>query len=75
MPTVYDVPAELLIKRLAEHIKTNLYEVAPPGWVIGTKTGPHREYPPQNKDWWYTRCASLLRKLYLRGSIGVPRLR
>jgi small subunit ribosomal protein S19e len=75
MPTVYDVPAELLIKRLAEHIKTNLYEVTPPSWIIGTKTGSHRNHPPQNKNWWYIRCASLLRKLYLNGPIGVSRLR
>ncbi|MEM3507074.1 MAG: 30S ribosomal protein S19e [Candidatus Bathyarchaeia archaeon] len=75
MPTVYDAPAELLIKRLAEHIKTNFYEVTPPNWVIGVKTGSHKEYPPQNKDWWYIRCASLLRKLYLHGPIGVSRLR
>jgi len=75
MPTVYDVPAELLIKRLAEYIKSNLYEVSPPPWIIGTKTGSHKERPPQDKDWWYIRCASLLRKLYLHGPIGVSRLR
>jgi len=26
-------------------------------------------------DWWYLRCASLLRKLYIHGPIGVSRLR
>ena len=72
---MYDVPAELLIKRLAEYIKTNFHEVTPPSWIIGTKTGSHKDRPPQNKDWWYIRCASLLRKLYLYGPIGVSRLR
>ncbi|MDQ3884773.1 MAG: 40S ribosomal protein S19, partial [Thermoproteota archaeon] len=30
---------------------------------------------PQNKDWWYIRCASLLRKVYLHGPIGVDELK
>ncbi|MEM2539397.1 MAG: 30S ribosomal protein S19e, partial [Candidatus Bathyarchaeia archaeon] len=30
---------------------------------------------PQNPDWWYVRCASLLRKIYVKGPIGVERLR
>jgi small subunit ribosomal protein S19e len=30
---------------------------------------------PQNKDWWYTRCASLIRKVYIHGPIGVSELR
>ena len=30
---------------------------------------------PQNKDWWYTRCASLVRKVYLHGPIGISDLK
>lgn len=75
MPTVYDVPADLLISRLAKYLKENVDEVTAPAWAMFAKTGPHRERPPQNPDWWYVRCASLLRKLYLHGPLGVSRLR
>lgn len=75
MPTAYDVPAEELLKRLAEYIKGNVREVSPPDWAIYSKTGVHVERAPQDPDWWYVRSASLLRKLYFRGPLGVSRLR
>ncbi|MEM2943051.1 MAG: 30S ribosomal protein S19e [Candidatus Bathyarchaeia archaeon] len=75
MPTPYEVPADLFIKRLASYLKENVGEVSPPGWSLTAKTGSHRESPPQDPDWWYTRCASILRKLYIHGAVGVPRLR
>lgn len=75
MPTVYDVPAEELLKRLSEYIKKNIREISPPDWAIYSKTGVHVERAPQDPDWWYVRSASLLRKLYLRGPLGVSRLR
>ncbi|MEM3171181.1 MAG: 40S ribosomal protein S19, partial [Candidatus Hadarchaeales archaeon] len=31
--------------------------------------------PPEQLDWWYIRGASLLRRLYLDGPVGVSRLR
>lgn len=75
MPTAYDAPAGELIDRLAKHLKENISEISPPAWSEYAKTGAHRERPPQNPDWWYVRCASLLRKLYVRGDVGVSRLR
>ena len=73
--SVYDVPADLLIQRLAKYLKENVPEVRPPAWALFVKTGSHVERPPQDLDWWYVRCASLLRKLYLKGPVGVSRLR
>lgn len=75
MPTPHDVPASVLIKRLAKYLKDNVDEVLPPSWAPLVKTGSHAERPPQNADWWYTRCASLLRKIYLKGPIGIEHLR
>lgn len=75
MPTPFDVPADLLIERLAKYLKDNVGEVSPPTWSLTAKTGSHRERPPQRPDWWYIRCASLLRKLYLHGPLGIERLR
>lgn len=75
MTTVYDVPADALIARLTEYIKANIEQVTPPEWAAYVKTGSHVERAPQDPDWWYVRSASTLRKLYLKGPIGVSRLR
>ena len=69
------MPANDLIDRLAKHLKENVSEISPPPWSEFAKTGAHKERPPQDPDWWYMRCASLLRKLYVHGSVGVSRLR
>lgn len=75
MPTAFEVPAGELIQRLAKHLKENVGEVTPPAWSEFVKTGAHKERPPQDPNWWYVRCASLLRKLYVHGPVGVARLR
>jgi len=75
LPTPFDVPADLLIDRLAKYLKENIGEVGPPTWSLTAKTGAHHERPPQQADWWYARCASLLRKLYIHGPVGTERLR
>lgn len=75
MTTPYDVPASKLIKKLADYLKDNVDKITPPPWASITKTGTHAEKPPQNPEWWYIRCASLLRKIYVHGPIGVERLR
>jgi len=69
------VPANILIQRLADYLKDEVDEIMPPPWASIVKTGSHAERPPQNADWWYTRCASLLRKVYLHGPVGIQRLR
>lgn len=75
MPTPFDVPASILIERLAKYLKDNIDVVKPPPWADYVKTGAHAKRAPQNPDWWYIRCASLLRKIYILGPIGVERLR
>ncbi len=75
MPNPYDVPANLLIQRLANYLKDEVDQIAPPPWASLVKTSSHAQRPPQNADWWFTRCASVLRKVYLKGPIGIQRLR
>lgn len=75
MPTPNDVPALEFIQKLANYIKENIDEVAPPQWASIVKTGAHTQRVPENPDWWYLRCASLLRKIYIHGPIGIERLR
>jgi len=73
--TPNDVPAPKLIERLAKHMKQNIDQLTPPLWASIVKTGVHVEKQPQNPDWWYIRCASLLRKIYVHGPIGLEKLR
>ncbi len=75
MPTVYDVPAEAYIGHLKAYLKENVSEIEPPDWAAFVKTGSHAERTPDDPEWWYVRAASLLRKVYVKGPIGVVRLR
>lgn len=75
MTTAYDVPADVLIGRITDYIKGNVREITPPEWAAYVKTGSHVERAPQDPDWWYLRTASMLRKLYMKGPVGVSRLR
>lgn len=75
MTTAYDVPADVLIDRLSGYMKENIREIQPADWAGYVKTGSHVERVPQNPDWWYVRSASVLRKLYMKGPVGVSRLR
>jgi len=74
MAKIFDVPADDLISRLSEQLKKDK-KINPPQWSNFVKTGTHAEKMPQNKDWWYTRCASLVRKVYLHGPIGISDLK
>jgi len=74
--TVKEVPADALIRRLAEYLKENFKEIKPPTWAPYVKLGVHKERGPDNRDWWYVRAASILRKLAISGEpLGVGTLR
>lgn len=74
MVSVYDVPANELIEASADELKRQNM-VKAPEWAVFVKTGVHKERPPVNPDWWYVRSASVLRTVYLRGPIGVAKLK
>ena len=70
------VPSEFLIEVIAEELRSNEKIFQPPTWADYVKTGVSRENSPENrKDWWYTRVASILRKIYIKGPIGVIHLK
>lgn len=73
MVTVYDVPAEKLILKVSEKLKEN-DKIVPPEWAEFAKTGIHAERAPVQPDWWYTRAASIMRKLYVKGPMGTSKL-
>ncbi|PUA31040.1 MAG: 30S ribosomal protein S19e [Candidatus Terraquivivens tikiterensis] len=74
MSLVLAVDPEKLIKKVAAYLK-EMQLVKPPPWAAFVKTGVHKERPPADPDWWYVRCAAILRKIYIKGPIGVSRLR
>ncbi len=74
MTTVYDVPADKLVPLVAAELKGRP-ELAPPAWAEFAKTGVHKEMPPEDPDWWFTRGAAVLRRVYIDGPVGVERMR
>ena len=74
MTTVYDVPADKLISRVAAELKEKP-EISAPEWAAFAKTGAHKGMPPEDPDWWYTRTAAVLRRVYVDGPVGVERMR
>jgi small subunit ribosomal protein S19e len=74
MTTVYDVPADHIIRRVAEELKKRK-EIVPPAWAAFAKTGVHKEMPPEDPDWWFIRAAAVLRRVYVDGPLGVERMR
>lgn len=72
MATAYEVDATGLIAKIAGELQKEIKE---PEWAKFVKTGVAKERPPQQKDWYFVRAASVMLKLYKQGPIGVSRLR
>ncbi len=70
MVNAHDVPSAKLIPALAEQMKS-VPGVEQPDWARWVKTGSHAERPPADSNWWFTRAASLMRKLYVHGPVGL----
>jgi len=71
---VRDVNAHTFVKAYAAHLKRS-GNLAVPEWVDTVKTGPSRELGPLDPDWFYIRCASIARRIYLKPGIGVGALK
>lgn len=71
MVTFHDAPADALIPALADRLEEHL---TPPEWSAFTKAGRDREFPPEDPGFWYTRAASILRRIAINGPVGVERL-
>merc|ERR1719447_68718 len=46
-----------------------------PAWADQVKTATYKQLSPYDQDWYYIRCASLARHLYMRGNAGVGAFR
>ena len=72
MVTVFEAKPQALISNTAEKLKKDLKM---PEWAKFVKTGVHAANVPSQADWWWMRAASLLRKVYTDGPVGINRLR
>lgn len=73
MANVFDVDGEVLIRKAAAKLKGEGIEK--PEYISFVKSSPSNERVPQSDDFWYERCASILRQVYLNNGIGVSKLR
>jgi small subunit ribosomal protein S19e len=71
---VYELNAQEYNLKLAEALK-KVQEFKEPEWAQFVKSGPAKERPIDDEDFWYKRAASVLRNIYKTGSVGVQRLR
>ncbi|MGC8568189.1 MAG: 30S ribosomal protein S19e [Candidatus Micrarchaeia archaeon] len=72
MANAYEADTTKLIKEIAEQLKGMINK---PEYIKYVKSGAGRERPPEDPDFWYIRSASILRWIYLKGPVGVSRLR
>lgn len=70
--SIYDVDPQVVINNLAKDLKEIIKQ---PEWTPYVKTGNHKQRPPVDKDWFFTRSAAVLRTVALKGPIGVSKLR
>ncbi len=71
---VFDVPTQHLLQAIANDFKEK-NTVQEPGFASYVKTGPHRERAPHEIDWYYSRCASILYRIFKDGPVGTESLR
>jgi len=72
--SVYELNPQEYNLKLAEALK-QLEEFKKPEWSQFVKSGPAKERPIEDPDFWYKRSASILRQIYKKNILGVSRLR
>ena len=71
---VYDIDSQKYNIKLAEALK-KIPEFKQPEWAAYVKTGPAKQRPIDEPDFWQKRAASILRQIYKHKTVGVNRLR
>ena len=74
MNPVYELDAQEYNLKLAEALK-KIPEFKEPEWAQFVKSGPAKERPIEDSDFWYKRSASILRQIYKKNTVGVNRLK
>ncbi|QQP54581.1 40S ribosomal protein S19 [Caligus rogercresseyi] len=71
---VKDVDQQEFVKALAHFFKKS-GKVNLPEYVDFVKTNIAKELAPYDEDWFYIRCASVARHIYIRSPVGVNTVR
>ena len=74
MASIFEQHAQEYNVKLAEALKS-IPEFKQPEWSTIVKSGPSKERPIEDADFWYKRTASILRQIYKMNIVGVERLR
>jgi len=74
MTQVFEQDAQEYNLKLAEALK-KVPEFNQPEWSQFVKSGPSKERPVEDPDFWHKRAASVLRQIYKKGSLGTNKLR
>ena len=74
MEKMYSVDTTALIESVSAELR-KMEHIKPPAWATFCKTGTHKARPPAREDWWFVRAASVLRRIGVKGPIGVAKLR
>ncbi len=73
MVSALDIDPRLLISKAAQKLEE--MNIEKPAFVGFVKSGAHADRPPENANFWYIRCASILRQAYANTLVGTNRLR
>nr|CAJ17209.1 ribosomal protein S19e [Eucinetus sp. APV-2005] len=68
--TLKDVDQQKFVKAFASFLKKT-GKLRVPEWVDLVKTARFKELAPYDQDWYYIRCAALVRHIYIRSPVGV----
>lgn len=74
MTKVFEIEAKEYNLKLAEALK-EIPEISQPEWSLFIKSGPSKQRPIEDENFWHKRTASILRQIYLNKVVGVNRLR
>ena len=74
MADVKSIHPEKYNKALAEALK-GLSEFEKQEWVYFVKSSSHKAMPIIEPDFWHKSASSILRQIYIKGIVGVGRLR
>jgi len=73
MVNCLDVGANKLIEVVAKKLED--MKIEKPEFVSYVKSGSHAERPPSQDNFWYIRCASVMRHTFSQGKVGVNKMR
>jgi len=71
---VYETEPQKFIEELSKELE-KMPEFKMPEWAGFVKTSTARARPPSDDKFWYKRAASILRQIFLRGLIGVNKMK